>query len=330
MARSGDTERFMAKRRPITIDDLWRIERVGQLSAAPDGGRVVASVTGFSMDDNKATSNVWLLSTAGGEPRKLTWCGENDGQPQWSPRGDRIAFVAKREQQGHKDDEPQLYVIPADGGEARRIGPVATGVDAFRWCSDGRRIAFVSWVWPELAGHRAQARRHTEFKARKETGYVTSEAQYRFWDRNLPMGRVPHLHVIDADARSQRPRDLLEGTPYELTRSSPSADSFDVSPDGRRIVFAFDPSPEKRTDNRFALAEIDIRTGRIEIVVHDGEWNCDAPRYSPDGGRIAFIAQHDGRKHTMPGQLAIWTRDTRTWEVVSADWDRAVAAPLVW
>ncbi|MFO1288435.1 MAG: hypothetical protein U1F49_19160 [Rubrivivax sp.] len=30
---------------------------------------------------------------------------------------------------------------------------------------------------------------------------------------------------------------------------------FDISPDGRRIVFAFDPAHEKKQDGRYALAE---------------------------------------------------------------------------
>ena len=30
---------------------------------------------------------------------------------------------------------------------------------------DGRRIAFVSWVWPELKGSQAQAKRHKAFKS---------------------------------------------------------------------------------------------------------------------------------------------------------------------
>jgi dipeptidyl aminopeptidase/acylaminoacyl peptidase len=323
-------ENPMTRRNPITVDDLWRIERVGTVSLSPDGRRAVTSVTSFSMDDNRATSNLWLLSTEGGAPRKLTWCGENDGQPQWSPRGDQIAFVGKREQQGAKDVEPQLYVIAPDGGEARRVGTVATGVDAFRWLADGRRVALISWVWPDVSGARAQAKAHQAFKDRKETGYVTSEAQYRFWDRNLPMGRVPHLHVIDTTARSPLPRDLFEGTEFELTRSHPSAACFDVSPDGRRIVFAFDPAREKRTDNRSALAELDLRSGRIDVIARHDEWNFDSPRYSPDGGRVAFIASHDARKHTMLGQLAVWTRADGNWDVVSAGWDRDVMSPLLW
>ena len=319
----------MAERkvRLIDVDTLWRIERIGAVSLSPDGAQAVCSVTSHSMEENKGSTSLWLLSTFGGVPRRLTACGEKDGQAAWSPKGGAIAFVSKREQEGHKDDTAQLYLISPDGGEARRITDFAPGIEAFKWFADGKRIAFVSWVWPELKGAKAQAKRWKEWKERKESGYVTSEAQYRFWDRNLPMGRVAHLHVLDV--ASGRIVDLFEGTGLELQRMDPDANVFDIAPDGRHIVFVFDPSPQKRLDNCKALAEINIASGRSSTLAIDPAWDFEAPRYAPDGRRIAFLASNIGRRHTAPANAALLER-SGSWKVLTGAWDHAVNAPLRW
>ncbi len=325
-------------RKPFNVEALWQLERVGAPSLSPDGKQAVASVSRYSMDKNSGQSSLYLLAAEGaegGHVRQLTSAGDKDGQPQWSPRGDQIAFTARREQEGVKDEEAQLYLIAPDGGEARRCGSagsnagagIATGVAAFKWFPDGRRIAFVSWVWPALKGAAAQAKALKEFKARKETGYVTDEAVYRYWDHHIPMGRVAHLCVLDTV--TGKTQDLFEGTDFELTRADPDAHCFDISPDGRRLVFACDPAAEKRLDNRFALGEIEIKSGHIRTLLQDKDWDCQAPRYSHGGQHLAFLASHHGFKHTMPAQLAVL--DTQgQWAVLSGDWDHEVTAPLVW
>ncbi|MFG6487231.1 S9 family peptidase [Roseateles sp. BYS78W] len=312
--------------RPFDVDALWALDRIGAPSLSPDGAQAVAAVTSHSMDANKAQASLWLFSTLGGAARRLTEAGDKDGQPQWSPRGDLIAFTAKREQGGAKDEEAQLYVIAPDGGEARRVGSVATGVDAFKWFPDGRRIAFVSWVWPDRKAA-AQAEALREFKARKESAYVTDEALYRFWDHHIPQGRVPHLHVMDVS--TGKVRDLFEGSAWELDRAEPDANSFDVSPDGRRIAFAFDPAAEKRLDNRFALAEVDVRTRHVQTLLQDADWQFSAPRYSQAGAHLAFLASHQALGHNQPDRLAVLDQRGH-WAVFSEDWDHTVAAPLCW
>lgn len=318
------------------VEALWRLQRIGAPSLSPDGAQVVAAVTRYTMSENKGSTQLWLMSTLGGQPRQLTACGEKDGQPQWSPDGQQIAFIAKREQQGQKDDEAQLYLMAPDGGEARRAATIDTGVEAYRWVPRSQQLLAVSWVRPGLKGMKAQSKAHKEHKALKTTGYATSETQYRWWDHNLPQGREPHLLLISAasDGREARVRDLFEGLAYSLPRAEPDANSFDVSPDGKRVVFAFDPLPEKRVENVHALAELEISSGRVKVLVQEDGWHCSAPKYSPDGHSIAFLACNRGCKHTMPDHLAVWKRGTREgsaeWQVQSAAWDYNVEAPLQW
>lgn len=311
----------------IDIEALWGLERIAGLALAPDGHAAVCAVTSYSMEDNKGTTALWLLPTGSCAPRRLTSAGEKDGQPAWSPDSTRIAFLAKREQQGRKDTERQLYVIPAAGGEAERKSDFGPGIDDFKWMPDGRRIVFVSWVWPDLNGRNAQDRQHKAFTERKESAYVTSEALYRHWDRNLPMGRVPHLLMLDLE--SGRVTDLLEATGYELPRIDPCASHFDISPDGRRIAFAHDPKPAKRPDHAMALAELELSTRRIVKLTNDPQWHYDAPRYSPDGSWIACTAANIGRRHTMPNRLALLRRG-KPWRVVGGDWQLDVEGQVRW
>ncbi|MDP3082263.1 MAG: S9 family peptidase [Rubrivivax sp.] len=314
---------------PTRIDaaTLLKLDRIGNLALAPDGSTAVCSVSSMSLPANKASTSLWLLPTHQQAARRLTRCGDKDGQPAWSPRGDRIAFIARRDQEGGKDQAPQLYVIAADGGEAERVSNFGPGVEAFKWMPDGRRIVFAAWVWPGLRGSRAQDRQHKAFSTRKDSGYVTSEANYRFFDKNLPMGRVVHLLMLDI--RSGRITDLFEATPYELTRRSPGSNQFDIAPDGSRIAFTHDPAARKLPGQPQALAELDLTSGRTTALTGDAEWNFDAPRYSPDGQQLACIAAHVGHLHTMPGRVALLRRG-QPWQALAQAWDGHVDAPLRW
>ncbi|MFX7870387.1 hypothetical protein ABTK02_20165, partial [Acinetobacter baumannii] len=90
-----------------------------------------------------------------------------------------------------------------------------------------------------------------------------------------------------------------------------------------------DPSAEKRLDNRFALAEVEIKTRKVRTLLQDDDWNFSAPRSSHGGAHLAFLASEQAAGHNRPDQLAVLDQQGR-WAVFSADWDREVAAPLAW
>ena len=80
----------------LDVETLGRFERLGPPALTPDGRHAVCSVSTPSMADNSSASSLWLLPTDRARPRRLTRCGSKDGQPAWSPQGDRVTFVAKR------------------------------------------------------------------------------------------------------------------------------------------------------------------------------------------------------------------------------------------
>ena len=67
-------------KKKLSIDTLWKLQRLGAPSLSPDGAQAVCAVASPSMKDNRTRSTLWLLSTLGGQPRALTHCG-SEGAP---------------------------------------------------------------------------------------------------------------------------------------------------------------------------------------------------------------------------------------------------------
>jgi dipeptidyl aminopeptidase/acylaminoacyl peptidase len=312
----GDARSRAAKRKPpLSVGSLWGLRRIGTPTLSPDGRVACSAVTRFGMEKNDSSTSLWLFPTgidrggASSRTRMLT-NGDKDSDPKWSPDGHWIAFTAKRKD----DDEPQLYVIAPDGGEARRVATVATGCAAPKWFPDGRRIAFVSWVWPELSSNALQAKRRKERNDAKVKAHVTERAEFRFWDHWLTDGREPHLFVCDV--ASGRFRDALAGTGLSLPPWEPSAEDYDIAPDGREIAFTCDLAPEPRMMNQTDVVVVELNS-RKKRVLTAGTNTADAhPRYSPDGRSLVFHAFDTRRAFNDQGHLVLLERRSgRMWRL---------------
>jgi dipeptidyl aminopeptidase/acylaminoacyl peptidase len=316
--------------RPITIEDIWKLKRPGQISLSPDGSQAVVSVTSYDMDANKSNAKLWILSTLGGGPRQLTQCGERDGEPAWSPDGKTIAFVAKRIdiEEGAKDEELQLYLIDPDGGEARRLTDLSTGVSCIKWFPDSRKLAFVSWVWPEVPGDKKQRARLKKHKESKVTAHVVEHSMYRYWDHWLSDGRVPHVFTVDVS--SGKCADLFEGTRYELWRADTSKDMYSISPDGKEIAFGFDPVEDKRFTDNEHIVTLNLKTRKFAALTAKERLSYFMPSYSPDGRWIACFAQDLDGDPIGQQEIALIDRDTGKFKLLPTEWDRAALAPLNW
>jgi dipeptidyl aminopeptidase/acylaminoacyl peptidase len=266
-----------AGKRPIDVDALWAVKRVGDPTISPDGRLACAAVTTYSSSKDAGAAELWLYPTGFGDrasiakPRRLAAAGTGT-RPCFSPDGRHVAFAAKRDD----DAEAQLYVIPVDGGEARRVTTVATGVESIKWFPDGRRIAFVSWVWPDLKGDAAQAARHKEHKGAKVKAHVTERAEYRYWDHWLTDGREPH--VFACDVASGRSTDLLAGTGLALRPWDPDVEHYDIAPDSRELALTFDPESEPGMMHRCDIVVVDLATRRTRNLTQKSGRSDEHPR----------------------------------------------------
>ncbi len=56
---------IIPQKRAITIEDLWAMKRIGDMSLSPDGKTIAFSATSYDMSTNISNSDVYLINVDG-------------------------------------------------------------------------------------------------------------------------------------------------------------------------------------------------------------------------------------------------------------------------
>ena len=67
--------------KPLSVEVLWQMDRVGSPVISPAGDHVVVPVTSYDMESDESETRLWLLSADGGVQRPLTAAGPVGFQP---------------------------------------------------------------------------------------------------------------------------------------------------------------------------------------------------------------------------------------------------------
>ena len=239
--------------RPMTFDDVIALRAVNDAQISPDGKWVAYTVSRADLEQNASDADIWLVSTAGEPPNRLTTNKKSDTSPRWSPDGKRLAFISARE------EKPQLFMMSPFGGEPERLTENKGGVRALAWSPDGKSIAFIADQEPTA---------EEEKRVKEKDDAIVVDTNYKF----------SRLWVIDP--ATKKARLIATG---EMMASDPQ-----WSPDGTRIAFTTNPTPRADDNALTDIWVVPTASGTPKKLV-DNAGPDYAPRWSPDGTQIAYV-----------------------------------------
>jgi dipeptidyl aminopeptidase/acylaminoacyl peptidase len=306
--------------RPMTIDDLLAVKAVSDPQVSPDGKSVVYVVTELDRATDKSNSDLWLVPTVGGEPRRLTTAPGTDSHPRWSPDGTQIAFASDR------GGSPQVWLLPVAGGEARALTSLPVGISGPIWSPRGDTIAFAADVYPGKTPEETAAQ--DKEKAQSKSGARTFDRllirHWSGWDE----GKRSHLFVVDAETGAVKD---LTPTLEVNTPPAPFGDSSDYafSPDGAELAFTAEPKEDRARSTNTDIWTVPVEGGEPENLTVDNTGADAQPAYSPDGGALAWVSQARAGFESDLWVLKVLDRKTGKVVDVSSHLDRPVQS-FVW
>jgi dipeptidyl aminopeptidase/acylaminoacyl peptidase len=262
------------ERRPVSVDDMFLVLRVGAPAVSPDGEWVAYTVATTSLEDERSYTRVWMAPAQGGDAVPLTADKKSASSPAWSPDGRYLSFMAARD--GGKN---QVWAQDRRGGEAFALTRVEQGVSGYEWSPDGTRLLLtVRDPEEEDEGRKEDAPPdpwvidRLEFK-RDGTGYITG-------------ARHTHLYVFD----------VATGAVRQLTKGRWDEGQAAWSPDGRRVAFVSnrtdDPDTNPNSDIWVVDAGLEEATDApLRVTTNPGA--DGAPAWSPDGRWITYTTTTD-------------------------------------
>lgn len=247
-------------KRPMTVDDQFRMAQPGAPQLSPDGRWLLFTVERMSLAENSRSSTTWLAATDGAAPpRELLRDG--DSSPMWSPTS-RSVFFLRTVGEG-EDRRRELFEQGVEAAEAvqrSRLGPGPAG--SWQMSRDGRSF-LVLRNEPEPAAPGADS--GVVFVDEGSNGQ-TRDTWNNLWRY-----------------------DLGAGTLARVTRREWWINSADLSPDGRSAVVAARPDNGRNTRARTELFLVDLATGSARRLTRNSVPETD-PRFSPDGRSVLFSA----------------------------------------
>lgn len=271
-----------ASARPMTPEDVAKLESVGTITVSPDGSRIAyttSSLPDVTMgEDNGGATQQLKVAYGPQQARDFLPADMSVRGVDFTPDGLMVSFVWADD-----DEKRGVWGIPVDGGGHRKLAEVS-GANVYSYAFSPDSSTIYMLVGPE---------EDTQRKTQSDAGFnaVVYEEESRF------------NRMFSAKMGAE-----IDGDPAEVKLPG-YVSSFALTPDGTTAVVQSAPTPavdDSYTSKR--LHVMDLASGNVSQVIETPGKLGDV-EIAPDGKSLAMVAAVD--KHD-PAATTLYFADLAT------------------
>lgn len=304
--------------RNLTVDDLFRLKDVDDPQLSPEGKWVAYTVATRDLKEDKTKSQIWMVSTAGGEAEPMTEKTASSSHPRWSHDGKYLAFLSARDK-----GKTQVWTLNRNGGEAQQLTDMIQDVSDFEWSPTGDKMVLVlrDPSPEEIAAAKGKASGIEETKPQTPRPRVIDRLQFKRDEIGYLDRRRTHLYVLDTATRK-----ITQVTSGDYDDDEPA-----WSPDGRFLAFASnrteDPDRNFNSDI-WVVAADNPDEGRTMLRLTANPGADVSPAWSADGKWVCYVSQIDVKAFDYGTHfLAVVPATGGTEKLLTRAYDRNVIKP---
>ncbi|MFC3713505.1 prolyl oligopeptidase family serine peptidase [Sphingoaurantiacus capsulatus] len=261
--------------RPFTAKDLATMERVGDPQLSPDGRWLAYTLRTVDYDAGAARQAVWALDLTKRDAKavRVTEPAAGPPRPRWGEGGE--LYFLRVDGEGVR----QLWRTSVGGG-TKQLTRAPVDVGAYRVLPGGRTAIAIIRSFTDCETLACTAERLAERKRTRKASQLYDDLSVRFYD-SYGDGRRGTLVRLDLDGGAAVP--LARGFDVEDDYD------FDVTPDGRTIIFsalASGVSPTISAHNHLYRVAVDGSAAPTRLLPEQGG---SAFRPAISGGKLAYL-----------------------------------------